>query len=64
MIFRDYLGKIIEINRLDFKNDKLYYNKIMQIKKQELFYNMNIKFNDNTQINQNYSTYIINKTIN
>ena len=33
MLFRTIDGKIIEINRYDFKNDKLYYEKIMSIKK-------------------------------
>jgi hypothetical protein len=33
MLFRTIDGKIIEINRYDFKNDKLYYEKIMTIKK-------------------------------
>jgi hypothetical protein len=33
MLFRTIDGKIIEINRYDFKNDKLYYSKIMIIKK-------------------------------
>jgi len=33
MLFRTIDGKIIEINRYDFKNDKLYYGKIMSIKK-------------------------------
>ena len=32
MLFRTIDGKIIEINRYDFKNDKLYYAKIMEIK--------------------------------
>ena len=29
MIFRDNNGNLIELNRYDFKNDKLYYQKIM-----------------------------------
>ena len=33
MLFRDINGKLIELNRYDFKNDKLYYQKIMEIKK-------------------------------
>jgi hypothetical protein len=32
MLFRTIDGKIVEINRYDFKNDKLYYAKIMSIK--------------------------------
>ena len=32
MIFRDYNGNIIEINKSDYKNDFLYYTKIMNIK--------------------------------
>jgi len=32
MIFRDCYGNIIEINKSDYKNDYLYYTKIMNIK--------------------------------
>lgn len=34
MLFRSVNGELVQINRYDFKNDKLYYEKIMQIKKQ------------------------------
>jgi len=33
MIFRTITGKLIEVNRYDFINDKLYYEKILEIKK-------------------------------
>ena len=33
MLFRTIDKKLIEINRYDFKNDKLYYEKIISIKK-------------------------------
>jgi hypothetical protein len=33
MLFRTNKGELIEINKYDFPNDKLYYNKIMEIKK-------------------------------
>ena len=33
MLFRTITGELIEINKYDFKNDKLYYAKIMEIKK-------------------------------
>jgi hypothetical protein len=33
MLFRTGEGKLIEIKKYDFKNDKLYYEKIIQIKK-------------------------------
>ena len=33
MLFRTITGQIIEINKYDFKNDKLYYLKIMDLKK-------------------------------
>lgn len=56
MIFRDHKGNLIQINRLDFKNDKLYYNKIIEIKNPNLY---NI-----TSTNKNFSKYIINKTLN
>jgi len=32
MIFRTITGELVEINRYDFTNDKLYYEKIMKIK--------------------------------
>ena len=31
MLFRTKDGKLIEINKKDFKNDKLYYQKIMSL---------------------------------
>ena len=34
MLFRTNKGELIEINKYDFPNDKLYYNKIMEINKQ------------------------------
>jgi len=33
MLFRTADGKLVEINRYDFKNDKLYYKKLMDIYK-------------------------------
>ena len=46
MLFRTVDGKFIEINKYDFKNDKLYYEKILSIKKplaklEKTFYNKN-----------------------
>ena len=32
MLLYNKNGKLIEINRLDYSNDKLYYSKIMQNK--------------------------------
>ena len=32
MLFRTFKGELIEINKYDFKNDKLYYEKIMHLK--------------------------------
>jgi len=32
MLFRTIDGSIIEINKYDFKSDKLYYEKIMEIR--------------------------------
>ena len=32
MLFRSYNGDLIEINRYNYSNDKLYYKKIMEIK--------------------------------
>jgi len=34
MLFRKINGELIEINRYDFKTDKLYYEKILELKMQ------------------------------
>ena len=54
MLFRDINGNLIELNRYDFKNDKAYYQKIMEIKKQFT------KSTKNEYSNySNYSNYVI-----
>jgi hypothetical protein len=37
MLFRTNKGDLIELKRYDFPNDKLYYQKIMEIKKQIVY---------------------------
>jgi hypothetical protein len=32
MLFRNAEGKLVEINRYDYKNDHIYYKKILQLK--------------------------------
>lgn len=32
MLFRNSEGKLVEINRYDYKNDHIYYKKILQVK--------------------------------
>ena len=34
MLFRTVSGELVEIIRYNFKNDKMYYEKIMEIKNQ------------------------------
>ncbi len=50
MLFRDINGNLIELNRYDFPNDKLYYQKIIEIK----------KITKSTELKEtNYSNYVI-----
>lgn len=58
MLFFDINGKLIQIDKNDFKNDKIYYEKIMEIKLS--FVKTEHKNNQNNKNNQ-YSTYIIEK---
>jgi hypothetical protein len=51
MLFRDSNGNLIELNKYDFKNDKAYYQKIMEIKKQFT--------KSNKPQYSNYSNYVI-----
>jgi hypothetical protein len=54
MLFRDISGNLVELNRYDFINDKLYYQKIIEFKK-------NTK---STQVkDSNYSNYVINNNL-
>jgi hypothetical protein len=32
MLFRTYIGNLVEIKKYDFSNDKLYFEKIMELK--------------------------------
>lgn len=52
MLFRTNKGELIEIKKYDYPNDKLYYQKIMEIKKshkENLFAKLEKTFN-----NKNY----------
>ena len=55
MLFRDINGNLIKLNKYDFKNDTLYYQKIMEIKKQFT--------KSNKKEQSNYSNYVINNTL-
>ena len=46
MLFRDKNNKLIEIKRYDFKNDKIYYNYIINVVN-----NTNYKINNNSKKN-------------
>lgn len=51
MLFRTLKGNIIEINKYDFINDKIYHNKIFQLKKEiyDKFYMCVPKVENNIQ---------------
>lgn len=56
MLFRNKDGNIVNINRLDYTNDSIYYTKVMNVKHS---HNVN-----NTNINKIIeSTRIIQKTL-
>lgn len=52
MLFRDKTGKLVEINRKDFINDKEYYTKIASIN--------GIYFDKNNNNEKNTTQYILN----
>jgi hypothetical protein len=53
MLFRDAQGKLIEINKYDYKNDYIYYKKILKTK----------NFINNHPKEINYSKIIIQNSI-
>jgi hypothetical protein len=54
MLFRNSDGKLVELNRYDFKNDRNYYKKILRLK----------NLIDNTPKQITSSSITIQKTIN
>ena len=44
MLFRTNKGELVELKKYDFPNDKLYYEKVMEIKKSGLFSNKTTPF--------------------
>jgi len=54
MLFRTNKGELIEIKKYDFANDKLYYEKIMEIKR-KLFKTEKIHNSNNNTLNSKNS---------
>ena len=55
MLFRKSDGTLLEINKYDYKNDHIYYNKIMSNK------SLNINNNHIDKKKETYTKNIINK---
>jgi len=58
MLYRNYEGKLVEINKNDFINDKIFYEKLMELK---------IPFSklhhETNKPKKNYSTFIIDEIV-
>ena len=64
MIFRNINGELIEINRFDFKNDKLFFQKILDTKKPFTKNQINEVITINEKIKQStFTNYIINNAL-
>ena len=50
MIFRNSNGQLVEINKYDYSNDMIYYEKIMNLQKEFTKYNKNSKKDDKKEI--------------
>jgi hypothetical protein len=57
MLFRNVHGELININKTDFVNDKLYYKSIVELKKTLLNYNMLFKTKINSNPKKNINIY-------
>jgi len=58
MLYRNIDGNLIEINKNDFINDKIYYEKIMKLK---ISFS---KLQEKQNVKKKYSTFIIDNIIN
>ena len=61
MLFRNKDGILVEINRYDFKNDEIYYQKIMDLYR--LNVNDNIENKNKNSNENNEKNMIINPSI-
>jgi hypothetical protein len=50
MLYRDTTGKIIVINRCDYKNDQIYYKQLFTLKR-DVYKQFSNTPKDNSQIN-------------
>jgi hypothetical protein len=55
MLFRTANGELVQINRYDLINDKMYYEKIMEIKKQFLNKNKSSKLDNWTKSKETFN---------
>ena len=53
MLFRTFTGELLEINRYSYKNDKLYYEKLMEIKNTFLKVNASSKLDVIVKVKKN-----------
>ena len=60
MLFRNSDGFLVEINKCDYKNDHIYYNKIMKIKH---VLNTNTNINDTNMNKNTYSKQAISRLL-
>jgi len=69
MLFRKTNGELIELKKYDFANDKLYYEKLMEIKKPvlhstkiSLFFDQGYNFDQGNKFDQVYNSPKLEKT--
>jgi len=64
MLYRDATGKIIVINRCDYKNDQIYYKQLFALKRDvyKQFSNTPKDVNNNIGINNIKKTSVFAKT--
>ena len=63
MLFRKTNGELIELKKYGFSNDKLYYEKIMEIKKPVLYSTkISLFFDQGNNFNQVYNSPKLEKT--
>ena len=60
MMHRNSSGKLVEINRMHFKNDQLCFNKLYSLKRAQLFYTSAFKIIHTPKVELNYCAALLN----